>query len=87
MRITITVYDDNYRKVFSVVKVELKHGMFRLSSYLQNAVGAHIKVVETNKNGDTCHICKKPIKKGRGLLYDGRMIHQACLLAARQQLP
>ena len=87
MRITITVYDDNYKKVFSVVKVELKRGMFRLSSYLQNVVGAHIKVVETNKNGNTCHVCKKPIKKGKGMMYEGKTIHQACLLTARQQLP
>jgi len=87
MKISITVYDDNYKKVWSVVKVELKTGMFGVSAFLQNKIGMPLKVVNTNRVANKCYICNKPIKKGAGMMYEGKAIHQVCLLAARQQLP
>ena len=87
MKISITVYDENYKKVFSVVKIDLNAGMYKLSSFVQTKIGLPLKVVNTNGNSTKCHICKMPINKGRGMTYEGKTIHQECLLTARQQLP
>ena len=86
MKISVTVYDERYKKVFSVTKAELNAGMFDLSSFLQNKIGAPLKVVPTAGTPKKCYICKKAIKKGQGMTYDGKPIHQACLMAARSRV-
>ena len=86
MKISITVYDERYKKVFSVAKVELNAGMFQVSSFLQHKVGAPLKVVSTTGKANKCYICQKAIKKGQGMTYEGKQIHQACLAAARTRV-
>ena len=87
MKISITVYDERYKKIFSVNKAELQKGMHHLGSFVDAKLGIPIKVVNTNKNVSKCHVCGKPIKKGDGMMHEGKKIHQVCLLAARQRLP
>ena len=87
MKISITVYDERYNKIFSVNKAELRKGMYYLSNFVHERLGVPFRVVDTIKNGDRCRVCGKIIKKGDGMMYEGKKIHQACLIAARQRLP
>jgi len=87
MKISITVYDERYKKIFSVNKADLQKGMHHLSSFVNAKLGIPLKVVDINKNVNKCRVCGRTIKKGDGMIYEGKKIHQACLVTARQRLP
>ena len=87
MKISITVYDDAYKKVFSTHKIDLQNGMYQLSGFVNRKVGLPLRVVDVTKKSRICDVCKKPIKKGQGMLFEEKDIHQACLMKARQRLP
>lgn len=86
MKISITVFDDRYKKIFEVNKAGLKAGMYQLSSFVNGKLGVPLRVIATNAQSRTCWVCGKAIKKGAGTTYNGKRIHQVCMVAARQKL-
>jgi hypothetical protein len=92
MRISITVYDNNDKRIFGLKRVELQKGMGQLSGFVHEKMGVPLKVVSVKAKANVkasankCFVCKKPIKKGFGMAYEGKEIHQACLMEARMQL-
>ena len=87
MKISITVYDEKYKKIFSTHKIDLQKGMYQLSGFMNRKLGLPLRVVNITEKSKRCYVCKKPIKKGQGMLFEGKKIHQACLMKARQGLP
>jgi len=87
MRVSITIYDDNHKKIFNRNTVELNSGLSQLQEFLDTKVsdfGLKNNILEDNLK--RCAVCKQVIRKGKGTTYKGKQVHKTCIAEAVQWL-
>ena len=87
MRISITVYDDNKRKLFKRNTIELESGLNQLDEFLETKLGIKSTKLKTAPKAlHKCAVCKRDIGKDKGTTYKGKQVHKTCIAEAVQWL-